>query len=58
MYELTAIMMVEIALAILHDKDSVAKKMGGGVLTPATVASPHLIQRLDRAGIKIETRLL
>ncbi|TGZ85431.1 hypothetical protein EX30DRAFT_314478 [Ascodesmis nigricans] len=56
-YEVTAILMVEVALAILHDKNSLARKLGGGVLTPATVASPHLIQRLDRAGIHIETKL-
>lgn len=57
-YEITATMMTEIALAVLHDEKSVAKKLGGGVLTPACVASDYLLQRLGRAGVQIEARML
>lgn len=57
-YIITGIVMVEIALAILFDEDSMARKMGGGVLTPATLASETLLTRLDQAGVKIESRII
>ena len=44
------------ALCILKD-DAVAKKLGGGVFTPATLGQPF-IDRLDKAGYSFETKML
>ncbi|KAI5776650.1 hypothetical protein EDC01DRAFT_624956 [Geopyxis carbonaria] len=57
-YELTGRMMVVIAMAILFDPNTLARKLGGGLLTPACLATPQLFRELDRAGLKIETKLL
>lgn len=57
-YTLTAICMVQTANSILFSKDTLASKLGGGILTPATVASPELFKLLDRAGLKIEARII
>lgn len=57
-YTLTAMLMVHVAMSILFDKGTLAATLGGGILTPASVASPDLFRRLDRAGLKIETKIL
>jgi short subunit dehydrogenase-like uncharacterized protein len=48
--------MTEAALTILKD-DVVATKSGGGILTPATLGQT-LIDRLDKAGLKFEAKML
>ena len=53
---MTGIFLAEAAMSLLND-DSEAKKLGGGVLTPATLGAPY-IERLQKAGIKFETRVL
>jgi len=57
-YHVTAIFMVEAAATLLYDGDDVpARKMHGGLLTPATLGDAY-VERLRRAGVVVETRLL
>ncbi|KAI9731256.1 MAG: hypothetical protein M1818_007881 [Claussenomyces sp. TS43310] len=56
MYHFTALLLGEAALTILKD-DVVAKKLGGGVLTPATLGQPF-IDRLRKAGFVFELEML
>ena len=51
-YVQTAIYMVTAALAILYDPDSLARKIGGGILTPATLATPRLFQNSYGSAMK------
>lgn len=57
-YTLTALCMVQAANSILFNKNTLAAKLGGGILTPATLASPELFRLLDRAGLKIEAKII
>ena len=57
MYHLTGILLAEGAATILYDDDIAAKRLGGGVLTPATLGSRY-IERLCHAGVIIETKML
>ena len=57
-YTLTALCMVQIANSILFNKSTFAAELGGGILTPATLASPELFRLLDRAGLKIEVKII
>jgi len=57
-YTCTGTLMVQIAMSILFGEDIEAKKLGCGMLTAATVATPEFYKNLDRAGFHIETRLL
>ena len=57
-YTCTGALMVLIAMSILFDEDIEAKKLGCGMLTAATVATPELYRKLDRAGFHMETKLL
>jgi short subunit dehydrogenase-like uncharacterized protein len=57
-YTLAAMLMVHVAMSILFDKGTLAATLGGGILSPASVASPDLFRRLDRAGLKIDTKIL
>jgi len=57
-YHVTAIFMVEAAATLLYDGDDVpARKMQGGLLTPATLGDAY-VDRLRRAGLIVETRML
>lgn len=56
MYHLTGLLLTQAALTLLKD-DVVAKKFGGGILTPATLGQPY-IDRVDGAGFKFEVRML
>lgn len=56
MYLITGIFVVEAAMTLLKS-DTEAKKLGGGVLTPATLGQPF-ITRLENAGLNIETKRL
>jgi short subunit dehydrogenase-like uncharacterized protein len=55
-YHITAILIMEAAITILRDHTE-AHKIGGGIITPATLGQAY-IDRLERAGIKMETRML
>lgn len=55
-YYLTGVFLAHAAMVILRD-DSVAKKMGGGVLTPATLGQP-LIDRLRTADVMIAADII
>ncbi|KAI4257227.1 MAG: hypothetical protein LQ352_001725 [Teloschistes flavicans] len=55
-YHLTGIFLAEAAMVILRD-DAPAKKLGGGLLTPATLGQA-LVDRLRNAGVTIECRLM
>jgi short subunit dehydrogenase-like uncharacterized protein len=57
-YSLTAMCMVQVANSILFNKNTLAAELGGGILTPATVASPEFFRLLDRAGLKIEAKII
>jgi short subunit dehydrogenase-like uncharacterized protein len=56
MYHLTGLLLTQAAITLLKD-DVVAKKFGGGILTPATLGQQY-IDRIDRAGFKFEVRML
>ena len=55
-YHITAILMVEAAITILRDETE-AHKIGGGIITPETLGQAY-IDRIGRAGIKMETKML
>ncbi|KAA8908864.1 Saccharopine dehydrogenase-domain-containing protein [Sphaerosporella brunnea] len=57
-YTLTAVCLVQVANSILFNPNTLAAKLGGGILTTATVASPELFRLLDRAGLKIEAKII
>jgi hypothetical protein len=50
--------MVQVAMGILFDEDIPARKMGCGMVTAATIATPEFYSGLDKAGFHIETMLL
>jgi short subunit dehydrogenase-like uncharacterized protein len=52
----TGLLLCNGAISILKD-DVVAKKLGGGVLTPATLGQPF-IDRLNASGFTFETKLM
>jgi len=56
-YSLTALCLVQVANSILFNDSTLAAELGGGILTPATVASPELFELLDRGGLRIETKI-
>jgi hypothetical protein len=49
-------LLAEGAITILRD-DTVAKKLGGGILTPATLGQ-SFIDRVNKAGLTFEAKLL
>jgi len=55
-YYLTGIFLAEAAMTILNDH-TIAKELGGGILTPATLGQPF-IDRLYTAGYRIETTMI
>ena len=56
MYYLTAILLVEAAMVILEDP-TLSDRLGGGLLTPATLGQPF-VERMRRSGIVLETEIL
>ena len=56
LYYLTGVFLAEAAITILRD-DTIAAKLGGGLLTPAMLGQPF-VDRLRRAGVQFETRML
>ncbi|KAF2634655.1 hypothetical protein P280DRAFT_538326 [Massarina eburnea CBS 473.64] len=58
MYSLTAILLAEAAMVILRpDRENWAMKLGGGVLTPATLGH-QFVERVISAGMKMEINLV
>ncbi|KAH0537000.1 hypothetical protein FGG08_006172 [Glutinoglossum americanum] len=55
-YYLTGLFLAEAAITILRD-DTIAKTLGGGFLTPATLGQPF-INRLTAAKFSLHTRIL
>lgn len=55
-YDLTGVFLAEAAMVILRD-DDLTKRLGGGVLTPATLGQPF-IDRLKTAGCIFETEVM
>lgn len=56
MYHLTGVFAAEAAITILRD-DTEARKMGGGLLTPATLGVAY-IERLRKAGVKMDAMVM
>ncbi|KAI5357214.1 Putative saccharopine dehydrogenase, NADP binding domain, NAD(P)-binding domain superfamily [Septoria linicola] len=56
MYDLTGVFLAEAAVTIARDQ-TLAHKLGGGVLTPATLGSAYL-ERLRNAGLLTEIKTL
>ena len=56
LYFLTGVLPAEAAILILRD-ETVAKRLGGGLLTPAMLGQPF-IDRLKRAGLIFETHIM
>ena len=55
-YYLTGIFLAEAAMVLLHE-DELARKLGGGLLTPAMLGQPF-VDRLRNAGIILESRIM
>ena len=54
MYALTAVVVAEAAATLLYSEDrTIAKRLGGGLLTPATLGDTY-VDRLRDAGVKID----
>ncbi|KAI9726607.1 MAG: hypothetical protein M1828_000974 [Chrysothrix sp. TS-e1954] len=56
-YQFTAITVGEAAMTILSDDDTPAKRLGGGLMTPATLGQPYL-ERLGNAGLDFQTKMM
>ncbi|KAF2400612.1 NAD(P)-binding protein [Trichodelitschia bisporula] len=56
-YYLTGVMLAEAALEVLDGGDFYARKIGGGMVTPATLGEGY-VERLRKAGCKIEVDML
>jgi len=56
LYHLTGVCLAEAAVTIARD-NTLAHRLGGGMLTPATLGAPYL-ERLQRAGLKMEIRTM
>lgn len=57
MYHLTAVYLVEAAAVLLRDDGVTERKLGGGLLTPATLGQAY-IDRLMKAGVVIEAHMM
>jgi short subunit dehydrogenase-like uncharacterized protein len=56
MYALTGLLLAEAAITIARDQTP-AHKMGGGILTPATLGEPYF-NRVRNAGLFTEIRMM
>ena len=56
-YHLTGIFLAEAAVVLARDEGFLAKEIGGGFLTPATLGAPFL-ERLQKAGLKVDVRVM
>ncbi|KAB8648471.1 hypothetical protein FH972_026128 [Carpinus fangiana] len=57
LYQLTGIFLAHAAATLLYDDGFAAKKIGGGVLTPATLGE-QFVERLEAGKVKFETKIL
>ena len=57
MYYLTGLALAEAAMVILRGGETDAKKLGGGILTPATLGDEYL-ERLRKAGVTVEVNMM
>lgn len=57
MYWFTGLLLAEAAMVILKNEKELVKKNGGGLLTPSTLGQEY-VERLDNAGVMIETKML
>lgn len=57
MYRLTGVFLAEAAITLARDNGFVAKEIGGGFLTPATLGAPFL-ERLQKAGLDLTVRVM
>lgn len=58
LYYFTGVLLAEAAFCILRgEEETLAKKLGGGILTPATLGQPF-IERLQKAGVRFEIRMM
>ncbi|KAF2450221.1 hypothetical protein P171DRAFT_516150 [Karstenula rhodostoma CBS 690.94] len=58
MYSLTALLLSEAAMVLLQpDGENWAQKLGGGVLTPATLGDQY-VERVKAAGLSMQTTLI
>jgi len=57
-YDFTGVLMAEAAISIVRDgNESPARKLGGGILTPATLGQAY-VDRLLNAGVELEASML
>jgi short subunit dehydrogenase-like uncharacterized protein len=56
-YYLTGILVTEAAMTILKGNEMPAAKMGGGLLTTATLGEEY-VERVRKAGVKIEVAMM
>lgn len=56
MYHMTGVFLAEAAISLLKD-ESLAKEMGGGVLTPATLGAGY-IERLQKVGFTLDLKTM
>lgn len=57
MYQLTGVFLAEAAATLAREDNFVAKEIGGGFLTPATLGPPFL-EKLQKAGLKVDARVM
>ena len=57
-YDFTGVLMAEAAISIVRDGNKMAAhELGGGILTPATLGQAY-VDRLRKAGVMLEARML
>lgn len=56
MYVLTGLVIAEAAMVILQEEEKVKKTSRCGIVTSATMGQDY-VDRLDAAGVKIQTRV-
>lgn len=58
MYHLTGVLMAEAAMVLLRPEgENWAQKLGGGVLTPATLGDQY-VHRVNEQGLKTDVGLM
>lgn len=56
MYPFTGLLLAEAAMVILNEEEKIKKVSRGGIVTPATLGQ-HYVDRLEKVGCKIETKV-
>ncbi|KAF4548740.1 Hypothetical protein D9617_25g060690 [Elsinoe fawcettii] len=55
-YHMTGVFLAQAAISLLRD-ESLAKELGGGILTPATLGASY-VERLQKVGFKVDLRMM